>query len=111
MCPFAEQVFRSTYLTAVGSILLNTLNFLFYRLFKNITKFPVVVLGPRPMTLHAWLNKTSQNKKRWPLFSKNVLKIFPIHVYKFSFFNTLNTYRVFSIIIFDRVGDSRETVV
>ena len=26
------------------------------------------------------------------MFSKNVLKIFPIHVYKFSFFNTSNTY-------------------
>ena len=77
MCLFAEQVFRSTYLTAVGSILLQTLNFLFYRLLKNIIKFPVVVLGPQPMTLHAWLNKTSQNKKQRPLFSKNVLKIFP----------------------------------
>ena len=34
----------------------------------NITKFPIVVLGPRPMTLIAWLNKTLQNKKRRPLF-------------------------------------------
>ena len=42
-----------------------------------------------------WLNKTSQNKKRRPLFSKNVWKIVPIHVYKFSFFNTSNTCRVF----------------
>ena len=42
-----------------------------------------------------WLNKTSQNKKRRPLFSKNVLKIVPIHVHKFSFFNTSHTYRVF----------------
>ena len=55
-------------------------------------KFRLAVLGPRPMT---WLSKTSQNKKRRPLFSKNVLKIVPIHVYKFSLFNTSNTYRVF----------------
>ena len=71
-----------------------------------------MVLGPRPMT---WLNKTSQNKKRRPLFSKNVLKIVPIHVYKFSFFNTSNTYRVFGNyfrprwkpLVDARVGDSR----
>ena len=31
------------------------------------------------------MNKTSQSKKRRPLFSKNVLKVVPIHVYKFSF--------------------------
>ena len=62
-----------------------------------------------------WLNKTSQNKKRRPLFSKNVLKIVPIHVYKFSFFNTSNTYRVFGNyfrprwkpLVDARVGDSR----
>ena len=62
-----------------------------------------------------WLNKTSQNKKRRPFFSKNVLKIVPIHVYKFSFFNTSKTYRVFGNyfrprwkpLVDARVGDSR----
>ena len=62
-----------------------------------------------------WLNKASQNKKRRPLFSKNVLKIVPIHVYKFSFLNTSNTYRVFGNyfrprwkpLVDARVGDSR----
>ena len=65
--------------------------------------------------LWPWLNKTSQSKKRRPLFSKNVLKIVPIHVYKFSFFNTSNTYRVFGNyfrprwkpLVDARVGDSR----
>ena len=49
------------------------------------------------------------------MFSKNVLKIVPIHVYKFSFFNTSNTYRVFGNyfrprwkpLVDARVGDSR----
>ena len=78
---------------------------MFYRLLKNITKFRVAGLGPRPMT---WLNKTSQSKKRRPLFSKNVLKIVPIHVYKFSSFNTSNAFRVFGNYFRDaRVGDSR----
>ena len=45
--------------------------------------------------LWPWLNKTSQSKKRRPLFSKNVLKVAPIHVYKFFFLNTSDTYRVF----------------
>ena len=46
--------------------------------------------------------------------SKNVLKIVPIHVYRFSFFNTSNTYRAFSNyfwlrckpLVNSRVGDS-----
>ena len=46
--------------------------------------------------------------------SKNVLKIVPIHVYRFSFFNTSNTYRAFSNYFWlrckpfvnSRVGDS-----
>ena len=65
--------------------------------------------------LWPWLNKTSQSKTRRPLFSKNVLKIVPVHVYKFSFFNTSNTYRVFGNyfrprwkpLVDARVGDSR----
>ena len=65
--------------------------------------------------LWPWLNKSSQNKKRRPLFLKNVFKIVPVHVYKFSFFNTLNTYRVFGNIfrprwkplVDARVGDLR----
>ena len=65
--------------------------------------------------LWPWLNKTSQNKKRRSLFSKNVLKIVPMRVCKFSFLNTSNTYRVFGNyfrprwkpLVDARVGDSR----
>ena len=49
------------------------------------------------------------------MFSKNVLKIVPTHVYKFCFFNTSNTYRVFGNyfpprwkpLVDARVGNSR----
>ena len=70
---------------------------------EKYPNFRLAALGPRPMT---WLSKTSQNKKRRPLFSKNVLKIVPIHVYKFSFFNTSNIYRVFCN-YFDRAETAR----
>ena len=49
-CLFAEQVFRSTYFCCWKHIAVDS-EFLFYRLLKNITKFRLAVLGPRPMTL------------------------------------------------------------
>ena len=106
MCLFAEQVFRSTYFCCWKHIAVDS-EFLFYRLLKNITKFRLAVLGPRPMT---WLNKTSQNKKRRPLFSKNVLKIVPIHVYKFSFLIP-RIHTEFLVIIFDRAENRSSTLV
>ena len=51
--------------------------------------------GPWSATYDLGWMKLRKNKKRRPLFSKNVLKIVPTHVYKFSFFNTSNTCRVF----------------
>ena len=57
------------------------------------------MLRSGPWSLTYGLGWKKKIKKEQPLFSKNVLKIFPIHVYKFSFFNTSNTYayRVWSI--------------
>ena len=72
---------------------------------KNITKFCLPVLGPRP-----WLNKTSQSKKRRPLFSKNVLKVVPIHVYKFSFLIP-RVHTEFLVIIFDCAKNRSSTLV
>ena len=62
--------------------------FCFTDSWKNITKFCVLVPWP-------WRNYISQKRKR-PLFSKNALNIFRIHVYKFSFLhcNTSNICRV-----------------
>ena len=59
--------------------------------------------------LWPWLNKTSQNIKRRPLFSKNVMKIVPIHVYKFSFLIP-RIHTEFLVIIFDRTENSSSTL-
>ena len=65
--------------------------------------------GPWSASLH-WLNKTSQSKKRRPLFSKNVLKVLPIHVYKFSFLIP-RVHTEFLVIIFDRAKNRSSTLV
>ena len=72
---------------AVGSILLQTVRiFVLSTLEKN---HQMLLSGPWFSTYDlGWI----KNKKSSPCFRKNVLKIFPIHVYKFSFFNTSNTY-------------------
>ena len=44
------------------------------------------------------------------MFSKIVLKIVPMHVYRFYFFNTSNTYRVFGN-YFDRAENRSSTLV
>ena len=56
------------------------------------------------------MNKTSQSKKRRPLFSKNVLKVVPIHVYKFSFLIP-RVHTEFLVIIFDRAKNRSSTLV
>ena len=86
MCLFAEQVFRSTYFCCWKHIAADCENFFLSTLEKN---HQMLHSGPWSSTYDlGWI----KNKKSSPCFSKNVLKIFPIHVYKFSFFNTSNRY-------------------
>ena len=78
---FLQDGFSDNTFSAVGSKFAVDFEFFLYRLLENITKFRVVVLGPRPMTfgvitLHKW----------------NVSKIYLIHVYEISFLNILNIY-------------------
>ena len=49
--PSGRQVFIYNFFLSLEANLLQTFNFLFYRILKNITKFCVVVLGLRPMTV------------------------------------------------------------
>ena len=51
--------------------------------------------GPWSATYDLSVNYTSQNKRGRALFSKNVLKIVPIRVYKFSFLYVSKRHRVF----------------
>ena len=95
--PSGRTGFHINLFLSLEANLLQTFNFLFYRLLKNITKFCVVVLGLQP---DFWCNYISQNKWNLLINERNVLKIFLIHVYQLSFLNISNTYRVFSNSLF-----------
>ena len=72
-------------------------NFFFYR--STLEKYYQISLsGPWSRTRSITFRKINETFWRRPLFSKNVFTIFVIYVrlYKFSFLNILNTYRVSS---------------
>ena len=88
---FLQNKFSEKSFSAVGSTLLQTSNFLFYRLLKKYNQ--ILRTGPWFAT-HDLGGITFRQKRKRPLFSQNALNIFPIHVYKLSFLNTSNIYRV-----------------
>ena len=91
-CLFAEQVFRSTYFCCWKHIAVDSE---FFAL-ATLEKYHQISL--------------SKSKKRRPLFSKNVLKVVPIHVYKFSFLIP-RVHTEFLVIIFDRAKNRSSTLV
>ena len=97
MCLSAEKVFIETYFCCWKHIWCRLGIFFFYR--STLEKYYQISLsGPWSRTRSITFRKINETFWRRPLFSKNVFTIFVIYVrlYKFSFLNVLNTYRVSS---------------
>ena len=95
--PFCRTGFHRNLFLLLEAHLMQTWNFFFYRL--TLEKYYQISLsGPWSRTRWITFRKINETFRRRPLFSKNVFTIFLIFVrlYKFSFLNILNTYRVSS---------------
>ena len=91
--PFCKTGFYRNLFLPLEAHLLQT----FYR--STLEKYyQISRSGPWSRTRGITFRKINETFWRRPLFSKNVFKIFLIyvHLYKFSFLNILNTYRVSS---------------
>ena len=88
-CLLAGQVFIYNFFLSLEANLLQTFNFLFYWLLKNITKFCIVVLGLRSMTFGVitfpkinetfWLMKGMCYKYSSHMFTTSLFLISQIH--------------------------------
>ena len=96
MCLSAEKVFIETYFCCWKHICCRLGIFFYWSTLEKC--YQISRSGPWSRTRGITCCKINETFWRRPLFSNNVFKIFLIHVhlFKFSFLNILNTYRVSS---------------